>query len=524
LDAGNSGEDVSLNSFVAAYDVIPVTRPSDLTSCKLYDGSAVLTTGSNIKSPTAIASSTTFTFDAPLIITKGTSKTIALKCDVAGNATADDKFAWGYDSDQDLSSVGKTSGQDIVETVTDSVGQYMTIATGGAYTVVDDSSPGYTVVSAGTTGVTLLKLKFSATTEDMDITRVAFQLADGARLDLVNSRINLYDDATLVGTADFATGNYATSTSIATGAFRVPSGSSKTMIVKGDIAAISGTVGPLKASGDLLKVAWDANDVNATTPSSGGNYGKGVSSGASIVTSSASDITPTGARIFKAYPTFAKIDLSSSERILQSVSGAVLYKFSVKANAGDAYLYKFTFKVSSSTGTNANAALTDATAKVYAYTDSGYSLADTAFTTDGTLNYGGRNNEAGGTSILQDGPKLFEMYFSKTSLTTGTTTYKVPSGETRWFVLKADITGVETQTGSEYLTVQLEGDAVAPTDAIMQQAAIADADSGAHEDFIWSPNSTTTSNSLVDYDFTNGYGLTGLPTTNMPSETLTSAN
>ena len=83
----------------------------------------------------------------------------------------------------------------------------------------------------------------------------------------------------------------------------------------------------------------------------------------------------------KAYPVFAKIDLSSTERTLQTLTASPLYKFKVTANTGDVYMYKFHFTVSSSTY-----AATTTNYGLYAYTDSGYSSADTVFSTNGLLN------------------------------------------------------------------------------------------------------------------------------------------
>jgi hypothetical protein len=44
-------------------------------------------------------------------------------------------------------------------------------------------------------------------------------------------------------------------------------------------------------------------------------------------------------------------------------------------------------------------------------------------------------------------------------------------------------------------------------------------DAGGNNDFIWSPNATGTSN-VSSNDWTNGYGLVGLPASNMSAEVL----
>lgn len=524
LDAGNSGEDITMSSIPLANDSPGNTNVTTLTNCQLYDGTPSITTGSNVVNPSADSSSTSFTFDTALTIPKATVKTLGLKCNVAGNATANDQYMWGYDSGASPSASGKISGQSATITENDAVGQIMTVAASGGYSVANDSTPGYSIVSAGTTGVTLLRLKFSATTEDVNLQKVALELggvsASNSAIDLVGRMVTLYDSANpsvAIGTAQFgaagsATARNATSTTI-TG-FTIPSGNSRYMLVKGDISAINNNSGPLTASGDLLRLSYDgnANGVN------NGNYGVGANSGANISPTSA-DITSTGVRIMKSYPTITKVDLSSSEKVLIAGSARTLYKFSVKANNGDVYLYKLTFKLGSSTES-----ATTTVYETYAYTDSGYSSVDSTFSTSGLLNAGSCYNVKGDTNF--NAPQhIVEIYMDATGCNTATTTYKIPSGETRYFVFKATVSSVNAggNTSPETITAQLEGDAAYPALGTLMANA-SDADGDGNDDLIWSPNSTSTSQAITDIDFTNGYNVAGLPTTNLASEVLTSTN
>lgn len=537
LDAGASGEDVQLNSLPVEYTASSAANSQLLSNCNMHDGTTVLTTGSNTKTPAAQSSSTSFTFDTALVIPKGTSKTIGLKCDVAGSANGQ-VWYWGYDiSDSDLSPVGKTSGQDITETepAADNHGQAMTAITGGTYTVSDDSTDGYAAVKSGATGATLLRLRFAAQNEDVDVIRVNLELpgvsATSSAADIAGQKLYLYDAAnptTAIATVQFNSSGdqprHATSTLIAAGAFRIPAGDYKTMLVKGDIAAINHTSGPLTKSGDLFQVAYDGGSNGVAN----GNYGTGVSSSGTINGPAISDIESTGVRIFRSYPTFERIPLTTTEKILATGSTAPLYKFKVTANGGDVYLYKMTFVIGSSTLT-----ATTTNFSVYAFTDSGFSLADTTFTTDGLLNASHLIGELGDTSPTSCGvvgtPSKAKVtagmgvYFAKT--TGATTTYKVPSGLSRWFALKGDVCSVEaTANVTETISVKLEGDAAFMVNAatLMQKATNVDGDT--NDDFIWSPNSTNTSSAgdIDDLDFTNGYGLSGLPTDNMSQEMLTS--
>ncbi len=576
LDAGNSGEDVSVNSIKLSYSAT-TSGITKLTNCKLYDDATAITTGSNVVTPSAAASGTSFTFDAPLTIPKGTSKTLALKCDIAGNTYTGAAWQWGYGFNADpanatvlgyISPMGKVSGQEITETfpadMASGDGQLMTAAAGGSYVVVDDSTPGYSIVAAGTTGVTLLKLKFIGTSEDIDIYKVDFYLpgvsATSSRDDLAGQKLYLYDAAnptTVIATAQFSqtATRFASSTVFAPGVFRIPAGSYRSMLVKGDIAAINYTQGPLQASGDLLQVGYLANNGGTN-----GNYGKGASSGTTITDGTGTAFNSTGVRILKAYPSFARDEVPT--RTLSAGSGFKSYRFHVTANNGDIYIAKLSYEVSSSTG-GAIAIARTGQYSVYAYTDPAYSLLDSTInstnpgllndnyfingrgqnspTTTGTGASGLFGTFAGKYSTYTSGVDLtangtnaiIEVYPFIGSVSAGaTTTYKVPSGMTRYFELRMYVTATESSTGSESLYVQLDGDASFPSTAAttMEQAgtgvtsAATGVDSDTYDNFIWSPNSTTSVISIADTDWTNGYAVPGLPTTNMDAVSLTTTN
>ena len=124
------------------------------------------------------------------------------------------------------------------------------------------------------------------------------------------------------------------------------------------------------------------------------------------------------------------------------------------------------------------------------------------------------------------------MEKTQTTCATATTTYVVPAGVTRYFDFNATVSGVEGATGVETISAQLEGDAAYPTimttDSTVNMFSAANVDSETtHDDFIWSPNSTTTNDTtaqLGNLDYTNGYFVPGLPLTNMTAEYFTSPN
>ena len=461
-----------------------------------------------MKNPSAVGSTTTFTFDGTgLIVTKGTTKTLSLKCDIKTGTTA--TYQWGLVATADNSSytgaTGLASAQTLSETFNRSTGQVMTASSGGSLTVtLDDNSPSYKIVAAGTTGVELARYKFSATNEDIDLRQIALELtgvASNTPVDLVNREVKLYDatSGALLATAVFPTADNATSSAITN--LRIAKDGAKVIIVRGDLAAISAS-GPLTASGDLLTVGYDGGNVGIN-----GTYGVGVASGTNIDGGS-TDRAPSGVRIMRTYPVIEHVALSSTEKILQSGAKRTLYKFKVTAKGGvegdSLGIYKFTFDIGSST-----LMATTSIYALYAYTDSGMSQPDTNFAAEGLVNAGSCFNGLVSTGA---GPRTVEIYADKTSCNGATTTYKVPTGTSRYFKLTATVASVETGTSNtDAVTVRLAGDAAYSVNAstLMERASGLDGDT--NDDFIWSPQSTTTSPTIGDLDFTNGYQVDGLP-------------
>src|SRR3989338_8850130 len=158
LDTSASGEDLRLTSLPLEYNMPGGGTANDLTNCYLYDGSTKLNS-SNVKNPSAVASSTSFVFDGTgLTLTKGTTKTLTLKCDLKAAATGG--YAWGYNSTSSPSPTGLTSGQSVGTsdlTENSSVSQTMSAATVGTLTVALNTAASYQFATPGTT-VTLAEL------------------------------------------------------------------------------------------------------------------------------------------------------------------------------------------------------------------------------------------------------------------------------------------------------------------------------------------------------------------------------
>lgn len=388
--------------------------------------------------------------------------------------------------------------------------------------------PGYAIASAdGISPTQLLKLKFTAVGEPVDVVRVSLRLVEtdlNSPFNLVNNQVTFYDEANPsvpIATAQFTAQDIAVSSTIAPGSFRIPNGGSKNMLVKGILASIS-AAGPLTASGDLLKIQYNDNTLGSVN-----NFGNGVASGKQVY-----PIGPeVNVRLMKSYPTFAKLPLPSN--VLVTGADRILYRFKISATGGDVYLYKLTFNHSSSTPNSPSVipSATAATYSLYAYMDPAFSIPATTFSGTGLLNAGqcytnGNGQPVPNTTTLTGVDDIeIRMNSAQTDclLPTAPTVYKIPSGQSHYFEFRANVSNVETGPGTESISVRLRGDSFYPLLAHpMGTAAAVDADS--NDDAIWSPGSTSTPITVADVDFTNGFMVPGLPASDMSPEILTSLN
>lgn len=461
LDATASGEDVRFSTIPLKLTFTGDTA-NELSGCQLFDGATALTTGSNVVNPSSsvtTGSDVTFTLDNSYVVTKGTSKTIAVKCNISSQAAAAATYSWGLSASPSITVTGVTSSGDVTESVTAATGPTMTVASAGTLTVgLDSSSPAYKVEAAGTTGVTLGVLKFTSTNEPINLNKVAVQMdsASSSPADLVNNQVTIWDGATQVGTAVFQGSNtFATST--LTTSVVVPKDSTKTLTIKGDIAAIG--TGQPATSGHLIKVNYDNDD-------STGTQGVGADSGSTINRTSSSDTSVPGVRIFKSYPV-----MTYSTTGATAFSGTNdLLSLNVAANStGEVQLYKLTFAISTTTATVSSP------------------------------EFVGPNGSVGTVALNSAGTEISVTFDSSSN----TQDKVIAAGSSKSYTLKGLVTLTGTNsTGS--VSVSLKADTAYPSLASFM-AAVGSLSSSAT---IWSPSSTTTAATTAN-DWTNGYGLPG---------------
>jgi hypothetical protein len=492
LDASQSGEDVKLSTFIASTTLATITA-SNLSNCNLYDGSTNVTDQTNV---TLAAGSNTFTFNnSGFIVPKGTQKSLSMKCDLAAGATSG-TVNWGLadNSSTYTGAVAVGSGQTVAETMTASFGQTMTAATGGSYTVTNDTSLLYGMAQAGTSGVTLAKLRFTAgATEAIDLKQIALQLgntASNSPADLVGEKVTLWNGGTQIGTAQFGGANADNATStLLSPAPRIAVGESLVITVKGDLSVHNVNEG---TPGAFLAITYDAdnNGIN-------GNHAKGVDSQTTVDGGTTTDVTTNGVRIFRTVPSIVVTSTGGAGTL---TAGADLYKFTVtNSNNRDVVFSKFSLSHA-----------TSGSAVINAFTLYGDGV---AFNTTATS--------------TTDAETVLEFRAAVTSQAK-----IVPANSTKTYVVKAATVTNPSTTIVDSITLALLADTskanMISTD-LMSSFATVELGSGDTDNIIWSPFSTTTpvatSATEDNLDWTNGYGLPGFPSnTAFGVQTFSSTN
>ncbi len=484
LDASLSAEDIRLSSLPLILNgglLAKAGGPAYLSNCQLFEKSSAITTGLNAVNPEGLSGSfqSIFYFDNPLIVPKGVVATLTLKCTVAGSAAGGSQYQWGILSGQPISVTGVLSGADVAETVTQAYGSIMTVASQGSFSVFKDaSSPAYQIQAGGTSGVTLGVLRIRAINEAVNLQKIALQLSgtpvESQSDDL--TQVTIWDGATQVGSAVF-TGSSRNATSTFLSPVTLNRDVDRLLTIKGDLSLI----GSFQAGtqGGLIKVDYDADDVAGTS-------GTGVSSGSTIYAFSPGDTAMDGVRVFRSYPAIAVVGLPTT-----GVADGRLMRFRVSASqGGDIGISKITFSVVP-TGTSVS------NVNLYGYTDSSFSIPVSGVSAGGQLMTTNQTPSGAGGEIGIV-PQTTSGVF---------TSLQIPAGEVRYFELRGVLSG---SSATYSVMTTMHGDAAYPQlSTPMGTRDMVEAD--INDDFIWSPNATTFS-SYSSVDWTNGYGVIGLPT------------
>ena len=468
----------------------------------MFDGATALNTGSNVPSfaSTLTTADVTYTLDTGgLVIPKGTVKTIALKCNISSSANGI-TYRWGITAHGTTaqSGTGLTSGTAATVTTTALTGPSMAVTTGGSLAASGDSSaPAFGLIAAGTTGWTANAVRFTATNEDISLQYVSLTLTAGAAADLTN--VYIYDGSNLLGQGIFA-GASATTVITLNTPVTIPANSYKVLTIKADANTIDANSAATR-DGALEKINW------LSYVSAGYTRGIGLASATTINAAGTGTTTVSGKMLYKSYPTFAKIAVPSTTLVAGTMD---LYRFSIVASPATGNgigLDQITVSIATSTDSAASGSTTVTAIKVYAYTDVNFStpVSQSDFT-NGLLNTAPTLSTAAASVSGIKIPFLAAL--------------QIPAGQTIYFRVTATVSlqgGTGTFAGS--ITTYVMGDTGLITLGSAGYYRSSTTPILAASSTVWSSNSTTTT-ALAGDDWTNGYGISGLPSTGMDSVTI----
>jgi len=358
------------------------------------------------------------------------------------------------------------------------------VSTSGTLTAGNPNPIPYSIAAGGSTGVTVGSFVLQPSGENMSLQQIGLDMPanQSSRSDITHAYV--YQGSTLVGTATFAGsplgtcppaftgtisgGCYFATTTISSSAALSPNAQTA-FTIKADIAAI-GIAAPGNPGDQIVLGLSDAEAL-------------GLNSGAIVHSGSAP--SQVGVRIFKSYPTVVQIPLPTT-----SVTGSSqpLMRFSVTASpSGTIGLDEIALALSPSGG-----AVNVSNFGWYGFTDQSFSQPISGQGAGGLIG-------AGVTSNAITGVRFF--------MTPGSNVIEIPAGTTYYFELRGTVSG----TGNFSLTTNLYGDSI--------YSGLFQAGSTGNGNFQWSPNDTTTSR-LLDPDWTNGDGVSGLPQNGL-TQTLT---
>lgn len=493
LDASAAGEDIKITQLYVRHSTTAANLHQDISGIKIYDGSTVLNNNDvEYGRATDVSNATsTITLDTPLILAKGTTKTLVLKADIGGSATGGHQFGLVGDC---LIAYGNSTGNSVTESTTNSDGQLMTIASNSKLTVgvSSASSKSDGLIPGSTDGVVLGIYNFRAQYADINLEELYLTVS------AVNNggpdqfdKLYLYDGTTKVAEISATT--------------------TDALIGSGDTVHFNMSANPVKITaggvGKDLTVKADTSDVDYynSGAASKGEAGEGFNlkiNAVGDIIARANGLLAAGSKtldsatlknytLYKSVPTVLTNDVVSGgitgSGTMTSTSNKPLYKFSVTAdNAGAVAMYKVSFLVTTSTATATDWSLFDGNGKKVAATSTVRVVTD---------------SDNGDTQIV-------ELVFTSDGVAPGASNvdpYSISAGTTQSFTLQVGTLTYGSGTGS--VTVSLLGDGAHPA-AYPVVASTLNAQTY-ESNFIWSDlwRTFTTASATVatTEQWTNGY-------------------
>ncbi len=458
LGTQSSGEDIKVTSVKVAIHTTGSVSPSKLSDFKLWDGATVLSTSNNPSDgPAAVttngnSATATFTLTTPLVITKGTTKTLKVSADIDTNASGSSSFKVGMSDTTGSNHVTArgNSGNDATITISVSDGQAQSVQSTGSLTITRDStSPKDGLLPANSSGVTFAVFNASAQYEPVNVEKIYLTgvAANGGGWDQI-TKVYIYDGATKLAEVTPTSSDAADRTvlvDVTNSPIVIPKDSSRKLTIKVDTATSNYESGSTGASGQGLwiKIAA-AGDVTA----------KGANSGTTVSSPSISNASSTAQYLFRSVP-IVGTDASAGGTLNAGTVTRDLYKFTVTASsAGDIALHHVSFLVATNTATVTDLRISDGSQNVGYLPNNAWTIAS---------NVAGSGTQTG----------YFYFVNNQTAPTTASSNnvvpYVVPAGTTKTFTLigsvecaSAGLAACSGTNGSGSISVSFLGDTRLP--------------------------------------------------------------
>jgi len=524
LGAEGSGEDIKVTKVVATVKCDGSCNPAEVSNWSIFDGSTELSVTNNPDSDTSAKTTdgndatATFMFSTPLVITKGTSKTLTVKGDVSTAATNGNMNVGFIDSDEDnhITAKGNDTGLSLSDSsMTLSIdsdgepGQAMTFGSGGGLTITRSTgTPDEGYLPANTDGITVLELLAEAEDEAVKIEKIYFtatQVNSGG-LDQIEM-LHLYNGSDLVASKQPTTTDAVDGTveiDMTGSPIEVPKDDYITLTVKVDTPVLNYKQNGGNSSGLPTSFEGFSIKINAA----GDVTAKGVQSGGDI-TPTISSAEGNSMYLVRSYPTITLDESGGS--IVAGDNTEDLASFTVAANSsGDVGVFSVSYYISTTTASLSN---------VYLY-EGGTKVA-TASSTVISSGSGGSGHEEVATFVLTDdgaawdwtGPTSTDDVLPNESI--------IDAGSSKTYTLRADVecntidcNAATNPTGGSVNVKFLGDDSIVGADAIAASDTIEDPDAYVYEySFLWSDfwrtptlkNASTTATSTEQW--LNGYKL-----------------
>lgn len=506
FDATDSSEDIKVTAFEFYIIASATAKTNEVQNITfIVDGEELTTTkdGSRTDADSANDEEVSVSLSGAdqFVIPAGGAVNMEIYADLTAGATAGGTHKIEISSNDidttgtqtcAVTAQGSATGNTVTPTYSTAAGSVMTVGAAGGLVEVSLSSdtPNGSLFAANT-DVTLAAFKFySTSTEDVELdylylTQVVTDTNSSSFKDYDEIWFEDEDGEEVAGTRMTPTSTKP-KVDFADDAFIV------------NISDTNGEILYLKANLATIGTGFNGTSdhyLGYKVDGAGDVVGKGALTGNASAEYLSSGSAPTGKThyVYKAYPTFTKVNLT--DNLTNGTND--LFKFTITAVGGDVALHGFEFDIVTTTCTVASLYLYDVTSA---------------------------SNETVLNDSAGDDTAMSSVFYATGVVwdTTGgdwTTNYSaqevvVSPNQPRTFLVRGDVAGAAS---GDSISVRMSGDAahVAGTDTLLHTAAEVFAD--ANNDFIWSDNSAGAHTYGTD-DWTNGYLMSGLPSTSSTSE------